>query len=416
MMNMRFGKIIGCLQEPDKGQVVDTILRIKGWVLSVQPGRPEFDVYIDGKLMDTAAQWLDRPDVFEVHKTWSRDNNPTPGFFIDIPAITFDPGRYRVKVVVRHGSLSKKLGSRTFRIEGQKVPRNLSAPSVPAINDQVVFFHVPKTAGTSLNAYLRAQFKPSESAIHIEDKALGRPWTHDDFKDKKLITGHLDYNAFAELFDLYKVFLLSVFREPRRQALSVLARLRRHTEADHAAVKQNLGPGFREMIDRYEKVGPVEFLNSLRGLEWSVVHNAHTRALLSIPPAGKLDESQLPLAFQNMARFNLIGITEHLDKCLSLMSYYMGWKPARSQPQLNTATRSHYRQLEETDELMAAIDSVTQCDRQIYDCAAALFDRQFANMLRALAAEFPGDADALFDPETQPAVLQQLLQQRAGRS
>jgi len=411
-------KIMGCLHEPEDGGQVFAVMRVEGWVLCRAAGRPELQFVVDGKPMQAEISWQARPDVFQVHQNWDRDGNPEPGFIAEIPTILLPPGTHTLKVSATLGSSCRIIAKRTFSIPPPEPPpaSDTSPSSTVMPRERILFLHIPKTAGTSLNAYLRSQYPPSAIAMHVESPALGRPWQPDDFADKKLVAGHLNYDTFSRLLDVDRYFRITVLREPRRQVLSQLAWLKRLSAPESESVRNGLGPVFQGMINRMAEVGPVRFLETLSGLEIEVFYNAQSRLLVTKAQGDALDDSFLLSVFDRLASFDLVGLTEQLDDFLHLLAFHMGWRPAHNIPRLNLARPAHYENISDHDEALAIrIDAVTALDRRLYDHAKTMFDRQMQGMISTLYRDHQRHREALLDPATRRQALVDVLQLRAEK-
>ena len=410
--------VIGALQTPADGAAIDSILRVEGWVLSRFVGRPELTFWVDGKEMDAEAKWSPRPDVFKVHDAWPTEHNPAPGFSVDLPAILLAPGNHTLVVKARHASTRRTIARRVFCItQPVAASDRSSAKTHMAVRDRVLFMHIPKTAGTSLNAYLFAHFKPSRVALHIEYRKLDREWESSDFENKELITGHLKYDQFHALFDLKHFFFITVLRDPRKQVMSQLAWHQRLLEPEHAEQLQSLRPVLADMVRRLADRGLVEFLCTLKDEERLLFDNACARRLATVSSGARLDSSTIIHALERLASFDLVGITERMEESLWLLAFYMGWEPVRNPPRLNVAKSDHYAAIDSADEeLNRAIDDVTAADVSLYRHANLMLDQQVENMIRLLCEEFPAHDDALMNPVTQPAAIVELLHCRAVRA
>ena len=74
--------------------------------------------------------------------------------------------------------------------------------------------HIPKTAGSSLNAYLEAQYPAAQSALHIENQVLGVPKEQlPTFEGKNFLSAHLKYDTLKDVLDVQQYFKMTMLRD-----------------------------------------------------------------------------------------------------------------------------------------------------------------------------------------------------------
>lgn len=414
MMNLR--SLMGRLETADY-QATGPCLLVRGWVLSRRDGCPTLDFTMNGRPVMADVTWHARPDVYGVHRTWNPALNPTPGFVARIPTILLAPGAYRLRAVARHGKRRRALGSRAVRLdEAPDAPAAQPRP-LPHPAGRVFFLHIPKTAGTSLNAYLAAQIPPSDSMLQIERAWRGRPWQRADFEGKRLVAGHVMYDEITGLIDLAGFFSVTVLRDPVKQIQSQLAFHYRIAAPDYDARRKELAPVMRDMIGRLVAEGPVRFLSSLSPAEAVLFDNPQTRRFIPAELAAAPDGDALAAAMERLAAFNLVGLAERMPETLMLLAFHMRWPPAMSNPRLNVSTPSDYAAISGTDPATRElIGKLTARDRRLYAFASTLFDRQMRNMMTALGPDMPPPATADNGATSYGTAIRSALSARAAQA
>lgn len=241
----------------------------------------------------------------------------------------------------------------------------------------LIYMHIPKTAGTSLNNYLASHYPQNEVVMHIEHQWLGRDWLTNDFDTKKVVTGHLNYARWQQLFDVSKYVFVTLIRDPRRQLLSQMAWLLRLSSEESRLEREGLHPAFQRMIARLSETGPLVFLESLSGLEVEVFDNPQSRQLLPLSHDQGVREEHFDHLGDRLASFDLIGLTEHLQEFALMLAARMKWRPATRVERLNMAKALYYKPLKGSDgRLEDVLEKRTFMDQRLYKQACKLFDFQ----------------------------------------
>lgn len=412
-------QIKGKLDESTLLDQEGTVIRVTGWVLTKQTIPLELEFMVNGSLVYADVEWIERPDVLRFFPAWKSPANAKPGFVADISTILFAPGALNVAVAVRSGTKRHSLGRICLGpnkgITGQAMPCQPFPPAAQssATNRQkMVFFHIPKTGGTSLNAYLRAQFPTEQRALHIERPHKGGAWTKSNLASKSLITGHLDYDRMGELVSLEGAWRIIVLREPAALLRSQLAWVERLADPANAAMLAGFPGDIQSIVRRESGMGPAAFLAGLTDYERGLFDNVQLRTLLSLPGKIPLAESHVAPAAERLASFNLVGITSRLEDFLHLLAFHRRWLPHRRYPRLNIGQDAHFARIDSGDSALAAsVEELTRFDKQLYARACVIFEEHMRQMREALQREHPQASDC--DPAAATGLLIDFLARRA---
>lgn len=176
----------------------------------------------------------------------------------------------------------------------------------------IFFMHIPKTAGTSFNYYVRQFFPEDTSVTHIEGIQQERA---EVFKQYNYIAGHLSLGKLAELNPPDHFTYYTIIREPFKHL--------------HSHLNWVKGVGVDKSSDFYKRHPPVvqklsielnskkndikqmlgDFIENLDGFEIDFFDNIQTRYFLDYRPERVSDED-LQAAKNNCSLFKRIGVTE----------------------------------------------------------------------------------------------------------
>lgn len=221
------------------------------------------------------------------------------------------------------------------RFQTKYIPQVFSG-DIPAI----FFMHIPKTAGTSFNAFAQCRYPADSARIHIEGSD---PALYPEFASASLyLAGHLRLQSILDHFDLDRFQLYTIIREPYGQLQSHLNWLR--------AVGHNPDSGFfRKHPACVRDVSKVFNSNSIpvakklcslvAGLDGFLIDyfdNCQTRYFLDYRPdrVGWLD---LQNAIKNFHYFQAIGTTERYRNFIAEFSTRYRQPFIAQQKQLNRA-------------------------------------------------------------------------------
>jgi hypothetical protein len=171
----------------------------------------------------------------------------------------------------------------------------------------VVFFHIPKTAGSTLSAVFqrllagRPQFLTGgEGLSHIKDCARFVNMPEQERGAYGYVSGHLEMPVVTAVPG--KPFVFTFLRDPWDRLVSLYRYVKR-TPSHH----------LHQWIEQ-RNAGPEEFLLECG---WDELYNGMTRRLAGFRKATTNDKRILALAVSNVQRyFSFIGIQESFDQSL----------------------------------------------------------------------------------------------------
>lgn len=247
-------------------------------------------------------------------------------------------------------------------------------------DETILFLHIPKTAGTTLNRIIEQQYRRDE--IYSADPTRAHPTAGMEelrsfdalhWARLRLLKGHLPFGV-HELLPKPSVYF-TVLREPVDRVLSYYYFLRRFSPHELHYLANTPGMDLQS------------FLENKISLE---TDNLQTRILsgawLSVP-YGQCTEELLAMAKKNLQeRFRVVGLAEQFDETLLLLKNAFHWRRT-FYVKLNV-TRHRPRQEALTPQILGLIQKDNQLDSELYAYAQQLFaahlQRQGADFLKKL--------------------------------
>lgn len=246
---------------------------------------------------------------------------------------------------------------------------------------KVLFHHIPKTAGTTLIAYLEQFFSITDILPEEAFGMLARDVRRSDvIANSEYLDGFLlvhGHYAVTALEPLAKGRLKFTFlREPKSRLLSLYNDWCTKSEESLATAST----ADRDTALAARSLSLDSFLSST---EWPVpalFDNAQVRLLSGRMDEPEIGEIALEEAMANLEAMDFIGLTEYFEISLSVLSSRLGFqRPEKVEP-LNRAKRQ--KDLEElSGQALLEVERCTRYDKLLYEYACKLFDRQVSLML-----------------------------------
>ena len=229
---------------------------------------------------------------------------------------------------------------------------------VAGAEEAVIFLHVPKTAGTTLNRLIEWEYPLFE--IYSVDPVFFR-WSASHLwqlparrlKRTRMFKGHM-------LFGLHKILpqratYITVLREPVDRVISAFYFMRSYM----------LHPAYWQF--RRENWTLEDFVRRLPR------ENAQSKILAGGEFNSPCTEEIFEQAKENLLRhFSVVGLSERFEESLALMKLRFGWKLQRYSSFNVTRARPKKRDLPQTT--LDLIVEKNSFDVALYECAAKLFE------------------------------------------
>lgn len=229
----------------------------------------------------------------------------------------------------------------------------------------VFFLHIPRTAGTTLNAVMSNHFGP-EAILSVYDKAdyeKHRFHSPDFFAPIKLITGHLllETTDPPSIYGL-PVSVVTLLREPVSRLLSEYEFLKTWDRNHLYAYLNGNNVSFSEYITSSERI------LRYRG------KNFMTRCIAGEDVDGPYPRKALARAKKNLERnFVFTGIQERFAESLVMLGDLLGMDNLLHDRR--NALKAEARNAPGEDDVALALD-MNRADIELYDFACALFEER----------------------------------------
>lgn len=260
-------------------------------------------------------------------------------------------------------------------------------------HDLLYFLHIPKTAGTTLYHLLDGKFE-------LDDICPARFWSEllalspESRNNYRFFRGHFGYPIHWVLDQ--KPVCITVLRNPVDRAISYYESVCRQPYDFFHQVVVSQAMSFADFIRSPDTRYTVANLQT-RSLVLDVdvrspqirARNRHATTpcgldgitemtLLDMP-----DDELLAIAKQRLDEFAFVGLVEHFQDSMLLLSYIFGWYPFEPVERLNTAPQRR-RQADVPPDILDEARELNRLDMELYDYATHLFKRSFQQMVQTV--------------------------------
>jgi hypothetical protein len=261
-------------------------------------------------LLATAELDIRRPNVSTLFAGYP--NADQAGFSMDLetPAV----GRYWLRA---EGEQGQNLPFAELILEERTQPR-------------LLFMHIPKAAGSTVNSYLASHYRKRRHEVHVESHPK---WNRDDnyFRSLDFISGHVTLALLAKRLNLENYYKVTVVREPYAQLASHLAWVRKLSDPGEEVRFKN-HPDYIQQFSRkllaadFSKPRSIrKLVKSLTELEQRLVENCQVRYFAPVAAGKAASKADLTAAIQACQIFDRIGTTQTIDEFLRDVARDMGW-------------------------------------------------------------------------------------------
>jgi hypothetical protein len=416
----------GIIDFPENNQIVDRFFHVRGWVLSWSKKPFNLQITIDGLIVPSQLRRIKRLDVSKRHPKLA-STNPLPGFVATIDVQSIPPGDHILSCVVVRGTKKTVIHSvnitKTNPIDLENNAQKLSGKdkalrrTIPESN-RLLLMHIPKTAGTTLNEIIRAQFPKDKSLLHAEITILGkRPDEIEDLEKYNYISAHLRYDTINRHINIKRFFVITMLRNPIKQTISHLGWVARLAEPEFSREFNRLPDYIKLIVDRISSVDIVKFIDTLNPKERNLFDNCQTRYFLPINGNVEISSTQICDALRKLNLVDAIGLTERFSESLFVIAFYMGWKSLQSKSKHNVSKQRFLIDYQNADtEVKMRLWQLTRFDCLLYNQAQVMFEKQLRNILTIIRTEYPDKKLGFFEENLfDVKILSSLLELRAGR-
>ncbi|UQX10572.1 sulfotransferase family 2 domain-containing protein [Candidatus Mycobacterium methanotrophicum] len=246
--------------------------------------------------------------------------------------------------------------------------------------------HVPKTAGSSVNAFMEDCLGERACASHIESNPEWKFGAGPDtiFEDKVFLSGHVHLRALRHKLTLQNTLVTTMLRDPIDQLISHIAWVRRLADPDekkrfyqHDAAVQHIATCLAK-VDLGSPVHLKKWASELSGEAQSLFDNCQVRYLTDRGqtdrgPTGRVTQRDLQGAIRNLEIFDLVGRSDRVPSFLTKVAEKMRLERS-SASDVNVrenVAKTKYGLDSRDPSIREALESLLQFDQVLYDKVAA---------------------------------------------
>lgn len=351
------------LDEPVECAIVrpDAAVKIRGW--AYLEGTPlTLHVVVGGHEAAVASGEIYRPDV--AHHFGDKTQGHV-GFDVELPVTV----RIGQQVELRFTDSSGMV----------RAVHSLSFGSSDAFQ-RMFLVHIPKTAGNSVNAFMKdclgERACASHLEIHPEWKFGAGPGTI--LGNKVFLSGHVLLRALRQKLTLRSTLVATVLRDPIDQIISHIAFVRNLADPDekkrfdgHDAEIQHMATCLAE-VDLGSPVHLKKWASDLSLTGQLLFDNCQVRYLTDRAPADRVTQRDLQGAIENLQIFDLIGRSDRVPSFLTKVAEKMRLEPGNADVNVReNVAKTKYGLDPQDPGIREALQPLIQHDQVLYDKVAS---------------------------------------------
>ncbi len=237
----------------------------------------------------------------------------------------------------------------------------------------LIFLHIPKTAGTTLNRIIEWQYNPLSIFTMDPYRIRATPERLKQLSEARrrrlrMVRGHFYYGVHEYLPQ--ESTYITMLREPVARFLSAYYFLQRRP----------LHPMHRKV--KSERIGVEDFIRLTPQRQ-----NLQCSLIAGIKSNGKCEESTLEIAKENLAKsFSIVGLSERFEESLMLIAKTFDWEIPFYENRKVSKTRPKVE-----SSAVEMIKEHNRLDLELYEFGKGLFEASLAkkeNEVREGLAEF----------------------------
>jgi hypothetical protein len=246
------------------------------------------------------------------------------------------------------------------------------------LKQKYFYLHIPKTAGTTFNDFLKRAFSSKETLFHIESKL-------EKIENQSVLAGHIILPRAQKIIPNFENYIkLTVLRDPLSQVSShlryvkklgepsELKRLEGHTDSIKIIVS------FLGTID-FSKVEDINrLIYWLEENNYVLFHNCQMQYLIG--SRFIVNETDIERAKQVIDTIEYVGITERLNEYMEFLSQEFGIRGPVKNKKLNITSETYGLDIKNPD-IIKALEPFIAYDKVIYQYTKEKFERDIGSFL-----------------------------------
>jgi len=289
---------------------VSTGVEVIGWVIHRKHKIAEVSLTSENGILATAKLDIFRPLVSKHFNRFY--NSESAGFKLMVTS--WPQGIFFLDITLENG---KTISIGKFKLVAYE-------------QRKLLFMHIAKAAGSSVNAFFAGHYPEDQCAVHIESNSKWQS-DPDDLKNLSFLSGHVSLYMLNKKLNLEEYYKATVIREPFSQLCSHLAWIKRLSmPGEEQRFNKHAAPiqAFAEKLSEtdFSNPGSLKVLfGSLTEFEKRLIDNCQVRYFTWLASGQSVREADVQKAIKASATFDKIGITESIDNFMKDVAHDMSW-------------------------------------------------------------------------------------------
>lgn len=341
-------------------QEISDNLFIQGWVIHKKKRVERISLLsAEGNMLGSTRPSIHRPRVHELFKKFC--NSESAGFELNVSGLV--AGEYSL---VAEADTKNQFTLATVTLQENLQPK-------------LLFMHIAKTAGSSVNKYLASHYAEDRHSVHVESQENWRK-DRDWARNMGFVSGHFGMPHFKRVLNPEGYYKITVVREPYAHLVSHLSWIRKladQSELQRFGQHPLFVQHFAQKLKKTDLSKPEELVRliaSLEDQEKQLVDNCQVRYFTQVAVGQDVCANDVQSALETSTEFDQIGTTDRIDEFLKDVAARMGWKAPVKEVRVNV-TRNYYG-LDATDKgIRTALEPLVRFDLELYSFITASQER-----------------------------------------
>jgi hypothetical protein len=247
------------------------------------------------------------------------------------------------------------------------------------LSQKYFYLHIPKTAGTTFNDFLKRSFSSQETLFHIESKL-------DKVKNQNVLAGHIVLPRAKKIIPNFETYVkLTVLRNPLAQISSHLRYVKKLGEASEAKRLEGHTDSIKDIVAflatiDFSKVEDInKLINWLEDKNYQLFHNCQMQYLVG--SRFTITQEQLEDAKHMIDKIKYVGITERLNEYMQFLSQEFGFVAIVKNKALNITSEMYGLDIS-NPKIIKALEPLICHDKVIYQYAKGKFEKNILSSLK----------------------------------
>lgn len=237
--------------------------------------------------------------------------------------------------------------------------------------DKILFLHIPKTAGTSVNLMLSKGFQTNRIKLHAESERSSRykdiNWQNFDF-----ISGHLLLRELTTLIPAHNnVLKITILRNPIQQLLSHINWVKYISNDTNSKFFKNHPDDIKDFSLKLREINfnkaneVIFFLENMPDIGHRLFNNCQTRYLMD-KASIRISAADAQKAIDSLSFFDYVGTLENLENFIQKIYFEMNWS-VKTKVIKSNALKNKYKVNIDSKKIEEALYPLYCADQILYE-------------------------------------------------